>query len=77
MGYNKLTREQERVIVNKATEPPFTGEYDDFYEDGIFICRGAMHLSFRPKANSMPDVAGQALMKRYQTQLDIYLILMA
>ncbi len=39
MGYNKLTREQERVIVNKATEPPFTGEYDDFYEDGTFICR--------------------------------------
>ena len=39
MGYNKLTREQERVIVNKVTEPPFTGEYDDFYEDGTFICR--------------------------------------
>jgi hypothetical protein len=26
----------------------------------------AMHLSFHPKANSMPDVAGQALMKRFQ-----------
>ena len=39
MGYNKLTPEQERVIVNKATEAPFTGEYDNFYEDGTFICR--------------------------------------
>jgi peptide-methionine (R)-S-oxide reductase len=39
MNYNKLTREQERVIIYKATEPPFTGEYDDFYEDGTFICR--------------------------------------
>jgi peptide-methionine (R)-S-oxide reductase len=39
MGYNKLTPEQERVIVDKATEAPFTGEYDNFYEDGIFICR--------------------------------------
>lgn len=39
MGHNKLTPEQERVIVDKATEAPFTGEYDNFYEDGTFICR--------------------------------------
>jgi len=39
MNYNKLTNEQERVIIHKATEVPFTGEYDDFYEDGTFICR--------------------------------------
>jgi peptide-methionine (R)-S-oxide reductase len=39
MGYNKLTPEQKRVIVDKATEAPFTGEYDSFYEDGTFICR--------------------------------------
>lgn len=39
MKYNTLTREQERIIIHKATEPPFTGEYDDFYEDGTFICR--------------------------------------
>lgn len=39
MNYNKLTPEQERVIVDKATEAPFTGEYDDFFEEGTFICR--------------------------------------
>lgn len=39
MNYNKLTQEEERVIVNKATEVPFTGKYDNFYEDGTFICR--------------------------------------
>jgi len=39
MNYNKLTPEQERVIIHKSTEPPFTGEYDNFYEDGVFICR--------------------------------------
>jgi peptide-methionine (R)-S-oxide reductase len=39
MNYNELTSEQERVIVNKATEAPFSGEYDNFYEDGTFICR--------------------------------------
>jgi peptide-methionine (R)-S-oxide reductase len=39
MSYNKLTAEEEWVIAHKATEAPFTGEYDNFYEDGTFICR--------------------------------------
>jgi peptide-methionine (R)-S-oxide reductase len=37
MNYNKLTPQEERVIIHKATEPPFKGEYDKFYEDGTFI----------------------------------------
>lgn len=37
--YNKLTPQEEEIILGKGTEPPFTGEYDDFYEDGVFICR--------------------------------------
>ena len=39
MNYNKLTSEEERIIIGKATEAPFTGEYDNFYEDGTFVCR--------------------------------------
>jgi peptide methionine sulfoxide reductase MsrB len=72
MNYNKLTREQERVITHKATEAPFTGEYDEFYEDGTFICRRCN----APLFSSMPDAAGQALMKACQTQLSAYQILM-
>jgi peptide-methionine (R)-S-oxide reductase len=36
---NKLTRAEEWVIVHKGTEPPFTGEYDDFFKDGTYVCR--------------------------------------
>lgn len=39
MNYNHLTLEEKNVIENKATEPPFSGEYDSFYEDGTYICR--------------------------------------
>jgi peptide-methionine (R)-S-oxide reductase len=39
MNYNKLTPDQETAIIHKATEAPFTGKYDNFYEDGTFICR--------------------------------------
>lgn len=33
----KLTPLQYEVTQNEATERPFSGEYDDFYEDGIFV----------------------------------------
>jgi methionine-R-sulfoxide reductase len=34
-----LTREEERVIVHKGTEMPFTGEYNSFYEKGTYTCK--------------------------------------
>jgi methionine-R-sulfoxide reductase len=37
--YNELTLAEKRVIENKGTEPPFVGEYDNFYESGTYICR--------------------------------------
>ena len=39
MKYNSLSPEEKLVIENKGTETPVTGEYDDFYEEGVFICR--------------------------------------
>jgi len=36
---NTLTPEEERVIVDKGTEMPFTGEYNDFFAEGTFVCR--------------------------------------
>ncbi|MGC3042271.1 peptide-methionine (R)-S-oxide reductase, partial [Enterococcus faecalis] len=28
---------QYAVTQENATEPPFSGEYDDFYQDGIYV----------------------------------------
>ena len=39
MDYRKLTPEEERVILNGGTEAPFTGEYVDHSENGIYLCR--------------------------------------
>src|SRR5260221_10513295 len=39
MKFNTLTPEEEDVIAHKATEPPFTGEYDDYFVEGTYVCR--------------------------------------
>lgn len=39
MKTNPLTAEEKYVIEDKGTERPFTGEYDDFYKPGIYVCR--------------------------------------
>jgi peptide-methionine (R)-S-oxide reductase len=49
ISYNYLTPEQESVIVHKATEAPFTGEYDNFFEEGTYICRKCNAPLFRSK----------------------------
>lgn len=39
MGYNKLTQEEERVILYKGTDRPFSGEYTNLKDKGLYICR--------------------------------------
>ena len=37
--YKTLTKEEQRVILHKGTEMPFSGKYNNFYEDGIYVCK--------------------------------------
>lgn len=37
--YNPLNPEEAHVILNKGTERPFTGEYDNNKLPGTYICR--------------------------------------
>lgn len=50
MHYNKLTPEEEVVIVNKKTEPPFSGRYNDFYNEGTYTCVRCNNPLFDSKA---------------------------
>ena len=45
--YRNLTPDEERVILHKGTERPFTGEYDNFYETGDYYCRQCDALLYR------------------------------
>lgn len=37
--YNKLTPQEDRVLNHKATDMPFTGDYYQKKDNGIYICR--------------------------------------
>lgn len=39
MKYKKLTTEEERVIVNKGTERPYTGKYYENTQAGTYLCK--------------------------------------
>jgi peptide-methionine (R)-S-oxide reductase len=35
----RLTKEEERIIVRRGTEAPFSGKYNDFWKEGTYVCR--------------------------------------
>lgn len=49
MTHNKLTPEEERVIVYKGTEPAFTGEYLNNKKAGVYLCRRCGAELYRSK----------------------------
>lgn len=50
MQLNKLTPEESLVIKGKATESPFSGEYDEFFKPGIYVCRQCNNPLFTSEA---------------------------
>jgi peptide methionine sulfoxide reductase msrA/msrB len=47
--YNKLTPEEERVIVHKATESPFVGKYVNHWKSGTYVCKRCGAPLYRSK----------------------------
>jgi peptide-methionine (R)-S-oxide reductase len=47
---DQLTSEQYDVLRNKATERPYTGEYDNFFEKGMYVCAACANPLFTSDA---------------------------
>jgi peptide methionine sulfoxide reductase msrA/msrB len=41
--YNLLTPEEAHVLLDKGTEPAFSGEYNDLAERGVYLCRQCLN----------------------------------
>ena len=50
MELNPLTPEEERVIIHKGTEYPFTGVFNKHYEPGIYNCKRCSAPLYRSDA---------------------------
>ncbi|MEA1873168.1 MAG: methionine-R-sulfoxide reductase [Bacteroidota bacterium] len=37
--YRQLTEEEKRVIIHKGTERPFSGEHEEHWERGTYVCK--------------------------------------
>ena len=45
--WNELTELERAVILDKGTERPFSGEYDDFFDEGSYVCRQCNAVLYR------------------------------
>ena len=43
----KLTKEQYAILRGSATEPPFSGKFDDFFETGDYTCGACGSVLFK------------------------------
>ncbi len=39
MDIKDLSPFEKNIIIDKGTEPPFSGKYNDFFENGIYVCK--------------------------------------
>lgn len=46
-AWRKLSRSEERVIVHKGTEAPFSGEYETVFRPGTYSCKRCGVLLYR------------------------------
>jgi len=45
--YNKLTKAEELIIVHKGTEPPFSGEFNNHFQKGVYTCKRCSQKLFK------------------------------
>ncbi|MGQ9731546.1 MAG: bifunctional methionine sulfoxide reductase B/A protein [Candidatus Zipacnadales bacterium] len=53
--WRELTPEERHVIVDKGTDPPFSGQYYNHFADGIYTCRRCGAMLYRSESKFRSD----------------------
>ena len=72
-----LSDKERAIIIDKATEPPFSGIYTDHFENGVYVCRQCGAALYNSKDKFPSHCGWRALMMRYKELLPKSLIAMA
>jgi methionine-R-sulfoxide reductase len=70
MSYNPLSVEEERIIVHKGTERPFTGEYENQFLPGTFICRRCNNPLYSAEAKFHSGCGWPSFDEEYQGSVE-------
>ena len=52
--YRKLTKKEEKVIIHKDTEAPFSSKYYAFWEKGTYVCKQCGAELYRSESKFEP-----------------------
>ncbi|MBL6874896.1 MAG: peptide-methionine (R)-S-oxide reductase MsrB [Flavobacteriales bacterium] len=47
--FKNLTQAEREILANKGTEAPFSGEYNNHFEKGYFVCRACNNKLYESK----------------------------
>ena len=47
---SKLSKKEYDILRKGATELPYTGKYNDHFEDGVYVCKGCGKPLYRSKS---------------------------
>ena len=45
--FKNLTNKERKIIVDKGTERPYTGKYNNHYKKGIYVCKACSNPLFK------------------------------
>mgnify|MGYP001379160632 FL=1 len=45
--FKHLTSKERKIIVDKGTERPYTGKYNNHYKKGIYVCKACSNPLFK------------------------------
>ena len=48
--FEHLSKKEKDIIVNKGTEAPFSGEYNNHFDAGVFVCRACSNVLYESTA---------------------------
>ena len=76
--FDNLSDEERYILKEKGTEDPFSGEYNDHFDAGVFVCRACGNLLYESNTKfnsgcgwpSFDDQIPGAIIKYKDTSLD-------